>query len=95
MTNTGRKDDHEKLRYDLVPWEALEPVVRVLMHGAGKYGDDNWRLVPDHERRYFAAAMRHLVEHAKCQPTDPETGQSHLAHAVCCLLFMIARERGH
>jgi len=95
VTNTGRKDDHEKLRFDLVPWEALEPVVKVLEHGAGKYGDDNWRLVPDHERRYFAAAMRHLVAHAKCQPTDPETGQSHLAHAVCCLLFMIAREKEH
>jgi hypothetical protein len=86
---TGRKDDEEKPRWDLLPLGPVEEVVRVLTFGAKKYADDNWQIVPNARRRYFAAAMRHLVAWMTGQRTDPETGYSHLAHSACCLLFLI------
>lgn len=87
--NVGKKDDAEKLRYDLIPLDAEEQVVRVLMHGAKKYGDDNWKLVPEANRRYYAAFLRHVKAWRRGQELDPESGLHHLAHAVCSLLFLL------
>ena len=84
-----RKDDYGKARWDLVPWGAMAEVVGVLQVGADKYGEENWRTVPNPHRRYFAAAMRHLLAWWGREQKDPESGKSHLAHAVCCLLFLL------
>ncbi len=89
----GRKDDREKPRWDLLPFEALAPIVDVLTYGARKYAPENWRIVPDARRRYYAAAMRHMVAWWAGERNDPETGMSHLAHAGCCLLFLGAMDR--
>lgn len=87
--NVGRKDDGDKLRYDLIPLDAEEQVVRALMFGATKYGDENWRKVPDPQRRYWAAAMRHLKLWKKGELLAQDSGLPHLAHAVCSLLFLL------
>lgn len=89
---TGRKDDAKKARWNLVPWDALAAVVRVLGAGADRYGVDNWKLVPDHRTRYFAATMRHVTAWWGGELRDPDTGEHHLAHAICCCLFLIAME---
>lgn len=88
----GRKDDSGKLRYTLLPWEAINAVVEVLEYGAKKYAPDNWRKVPYPKVRYSDAAMRHLVAWGQGERRDPESGLHHLAHAVCCLLFALALE---
>lgn len=85
----GTKNDSGKLRWSLVPWRAMEPVVRVLMAGSRKYSDDNWLRVPDATRRYLDAALRHLLSYLEGESWDPETGESHLAHCACCLLFLL------
>ncbi len=92
---TGSKDDDGKARYDLVPADALSQVVDVLTHGAAKYSDDNWRRVPDWKRRYYAAAQRHLNRYWMGETIDPESGCHHLAHAICCALFILEKETGH
>lgn len=51
----GIKYDGEKLRYDLLPVEALEQITKVLTYGAKKYSDNNWRKVEPLNDRYFAA----------------------------------------
>ena len=84
----GRKFDSGKPQYGLLPPKALNEVVQVLTYGAEKYEPDNWRRVPDSNRRYFDAAMRHLWAYKGGELYDSETGLSHLAHAVCCILFM-------
>lgn len=89
----GKKYDEGKLRYDLVPWAALDEVVRVLGHGAQKYGDDNWRRVKRLEDRYPAAALRHMSRYLQGETNDPETGLNHLAHAVCSLMFVLALDK--
>lgn len=85
----SRKDDQGKLDWTLIPWRGLKPVVRVLEFGAAKYSRGGWRLVEDADRRYLAAAFRHLTAYADGERVDPESGLPHLAHAVCCLLFML------
>ncbi len=87
------KHDAEKPRWDLLPLEGVADVVDVLTFGARKYAPDNWRTVPEWRRRYYAAAMRHLVAWQRGERTDTESGLPHLAHAMCCLLFLAALER--
>jgi hypothetical protein len=94
VTEIGRKFDDGRLRFSLIPWDALCMVVPVLEHGAEKYGVNNWRHVPDGRRRYFDAAMRHLVAWWGGERVDVETGQSHVAHAVASLLFVLVLDAG-
>lgn len=84
----GRKYDDHKTRYDLLPPEALEQWARVLTYGASKYGDRNWEegIVWS---RVFAAAQRHLWAWWNGEDLDDETGLSHLAHAMCCVGFLL------
>ena len=91
--NAGRKDDEGKLRVELIPWSALDPIVRVLMHGAKHYGDENWRLVregPNGRTRYLAACIRHVMKHARGEYLDPDSGEPHIAHAAASILFLLA-----
>jgi hypothetical protein len=89
----GRKFDAGKLDYTLVPFEGLEEIIKVLMFGAQKYDRHNWKHVDNAQQRYTAAAFRHMAAHAKGEKNDPETGLSHLAHAGCCVLFLLALEQ--
>lgn len=78
MTEQGRKDDQGKLRYDLVPADALQQLVEVYTMGAAKYGDRNWENGIDYSRIY-AAMMRHLQAWWQGEDYDEEDGQHHLA----------------
>lgn len=86
----GRKDDAGKDRWDLVPFEAMVPVVKALTGGAVERPDDNWRYVENGRARYYAASLRHMTKWWLGERLDPDTGLHHLAHAVCSLLFLIA-----
>lgn len=85
----GRKDDAGKRRYSLIPLRALNAIVDVLGFGAAKYGVDNWQKVPEARQRYYDAAQRHLTAWWAGEKNDPESGQPHLAHVGCCVLFLI------
>ena len=87
-TTGGRKFDGNKLEYGLLPAYALEETVRVLTFGAQKYERDNWKKVPDSKRRYFDALQRHVWAWKQGEQIDPESGLHHLAHAMCCLMFL-------
>ena len=86
------KDDNAKTRYDLLPPEFLEETARVLTFGAQKYSAHNWAQGASWSR-YFSAMMRHMWAWWRGEDNDPETGFSHLAHAACCLSFLIAYQR--
>lgn len=90
----GRKDDAGKPRWDLLPFAALGDVARVLEFGARKYAPDNWRLVEGWRWRYTRAGLGHLVAFARGEKLDPESGLPHLAHAACCVLFLLELDRG-
>lgn len=89
MIETGVKHDKGKVRYSLLPKSVLEKVLNVLEFGANKYSKDNWQQVPNARDRYYDAAMRHIQAWYYGETKDPETGESHLAHAICCLMFLL------
>ena len=87
----GRKDDTGKLRWGLLRRgcvHALEGVIKVLMFGAKKYGDDNWKDVADAERRYRDALDRHLADLDRGIEFDPDTGEDNWFHVATNALFV-------
>jgi hypothetical protein len=62
--------------------------------GAKKYSRDNWRGGFSWTRP-LAASLRHIFSYIGGEDKDPETGISHLAHAVCCLFFVLEFEETH
>lgn len=80
------KYDAGKPQWHLVPNEPMESVVRVLTFGAQKYSADNWKKCRS-VTRYLDAAFRHVWAYLRGEDLDPESGEHHLAHSICCLLF--------
>jgi len=85
----GVKHDQNKTRWSLLPWREVEEIVRVLMHGSREYNDYNWQKVENGRERYFNAAKRHLLAWWQGERPDPESKLPHLAHAACCILFLM------
>lgn len=88
----GKKYDTGKLPYHLLPSDAVEEIVKVLDFGAGKYTARNWEKGMLWSRP-FAALMRHMWAWWRGEDKDSETGLSHLAHAGCCILFLLTYEQ--
>ena len=57
--------------------------------GEVKRGVDNWQTVTDARRRYYDAMLRHIDAWWQGEQKDSETGESHLAHAICCAMFLM------
>ena len=87
----GLKFDQNKLPYELLAPEFLDATVGILQFGAKKYGARNWERGMNWSRP-FGALMRHMWAWWRGEDTDRETGASHLHHAACCLMFLIAYE---
>jgi hypothetical protein len=85
-------EESAKPRLDLVPYAAVSQIAEVLTFGAAKYGDNNW-CRGARWGRYFAALQRHVTAWWGGEELDPETGKPHLAHAGCCLLFLMEYQR--
>lgn len=83
---------HSKTRFDLIPFEAVGEIADVLAFGAEKYTQNNW-CRGTNWGRYFSALCRHIFAWWRGEDKDPETGMSHLAHAGCCLLFLMEYQR--
>lgn len=84
----GQKHDKQKPRMSLLPKGALNAVIRVLEFGATKYQENNWKHVPDAKTRYYDAMQRHIEAWWHGEQKDTETGEHHLAHAICCGMFL-------
>lgn len=81
----GAKLDAGKNRLGLVLGgfaRALQEVGTVGTYGANKYTDNGWVEVPDGERRYTDALLRHLLRESAGEERDPDTNLRHAAHAA-------------
>lgn len=86
-----RKHDDEKNRLQLLPVDALEEIGKVLTFGAVKYSEGNWAVGKGFKwSRLFGGLLRHSFAWVRGEDKDPESGLSHLAHAGCMLLFLLA-----
>ena len=84
---TGSKSDLEKIAVDLLPPFSLLGIARVFGFGARKYARFNYRGGIEYLRLY-GAALRHLFSWYMREDNDPETGESHLLHAMCSIIML-------
>lgn len=99
MEQESKKNDRKdgKLRWELLPLETLEEVVRIYTFGAEKYGPNTWQGLENGYERYKAALLRHLVSYEKGETHDAESGIHALAHmawnAIAMLHLALEKER--
>jgi hypothetical protein len=93
-TGSALKFDDGKLPLHLLSTEAMNQTAAVLAFGADKYAEHNWRKGFVWSRP-LAAAMRHITAFNAGEDKDPESGLSHLAHAACCIMFLLEFEKTH
>jgi hypothetical protein len=79
--NTG------KLKWSLVSWKALAPMVRVLMFGAEKYDDHNWKKGLKYTE-VCESLQRHINAFIEGEENDPESKLSHVGHILCNAMFL-------
>ncbi len=89
---SGARYNQGKVDYSLIPISTLEDEARVWMYGEGKYKRFNWMKgmqwsIP------LACALRHLAAWQDGEDIDPESGQPHLAHAMCNLRMLTLYSR--
>jgi hypothetical protein len=87
----GVKYDEYKLPMHLIAPEMLVALATILRFGANKYAERNWELGMEWSR-CFSALERHMWAWWGGEDIDLETGRSHLWHAACCLMFLVAYE---
>lgn len=77
-----------KVRWSIVPWDALQQVAEVFEFGAKKYKARGWEEVVDAVEVYRNAAQRHLAAMFRGEIRDPESGYLHASHLACCALVI-------
>ena len=83
------KYDDGKADWSLVPFESLEGMVKVLEFGAKKYAGWNWTTNGGFSyTRVLRSCLRHIFAYMRGEDNDPESGLSHIHHAMCNLLFI-------
>jgi hypothetical protein len=84
---SGARYNDGKPEYSLIPLIALRECARVFMYGRNKYDAWNWAkgmdwLIP------YDCMMRHMEAWQRREENDPESGLSHLGHAMCNLVML-------
>lgn len=84
----GERKNEGKLKWALVSFKALEPMVRVLMFGAAKYDNHNWKKglkwteIQESMQRHMTAFFE------EGQDTDKESKLYHVGHILCNAMFL-------
>jgi hypothetical protein len=88
------KLDQGKEPMALLSPEALIQLTKVLEFGAKKYSANGWRTGMSYTR-ILSALLRHVFRYLAGETVDPETGLSHIAHAMCNCMFLLEYEKSH
>lgn len=87
----GVKFDEGKPNYldifELLDLEFLVEVSEVMAKGKIKYGFENWKKDLD-PKRIKKALLRHEIAFLKGELYDKESGNTHLAHIACNVMFL-------
>lgn len=87
MKKQGERENEGKLKWSLVSWSALAPMVRVLMFGASKYDDHNWKRGLKYTE-VLESMQRHMNSFIEGQDNDKESKLSHVGHILCNAMFL-------
>lgn len=88
----GLKFDNNKSPLELIPYEALDEIGKVLAAGAKKYKRFNWTNGINYSR-LIGAALRHINQFNSGEDKDNETNTNHIANAICNLMFILYFEK--
>lgn len=80
----GQKFDQDKPDLSMISYELMSELAYVRMFGAKKYSRDQWKK-GFKVTRSCAAALRHIFQFLSGETYDPESGRSHLGHAMASL----------
>lgn len=84
------KFDSNKTDWAILPFGALEEIVKVLKFGEEKYARGNFASASGlNYSRLINSIFRHTISFARGQDKDPESGLSHIAHVGCCVIFLL------
>ena len=84
------KADAGKVDWAILPLSALEEIIKVFQFGEIKYARGNFANGEGLEySRVLNSLMRHTTSFMRGEDNDPETGESHMAHAGCCVLMLL------
>lgn len=92
QTLKGHKNDVGKPQISLVTRSLIVGIATIMGVGLKKYGRDNWKKGMLWSRPYDAL-QRHLLAWWAGEGIDEESGESHLWHAACELMFLIEYEQ--
>lgn len=85
--NKAMRFNDDKLKWSLVDFESLEPLVKVLMFGAKKYSPDNWKKgLPTNE--VCESLLRHVFAIMRGELFDKESGELHIGHVMANAMFI-------
>lgn len=90
-SNEAMKYDKDKLRLDLLPFDALMEVAEVYSMGSHKYADRNWERGLKY-MRIVGALLRHLFAWILGEERAKDDKQRHLASVVWCGLALLTYE---
>lgn len=90
VVNPKKAVGARKLPMDLIPSIVAAELSVVMALGAitKGYGRWNWHEAGVDAETYYAAALRHLTLWRAGEDIDPESGVSHLIHAMACLTIV-------
>ena len=88
QTSYAIKYDQDKVDFSLLTRAMLEPMTRALMYGERKYSRGNFRTGFENTR-LTSAALRHIFAYLDREEHDPESGVSHLGHAMAALAMLL------
>lgn len=92
--NRAKKNDAGKPQLSLIPEPALYLLARAMEYGAFKYGRNNYK-AGHRWSQCVDAALRHIAAFAHGEPSDPESGHSHIAHALASLAMLAYHIKYH
>ena len=88
----AKKFDGGKADLSLNPLIAIEQMARAFMLGEKKYGRYNYTAGMD-ASRLIAATLRHVHQWQDGEDNDPESGASHLGHALACIAMLLHQQQ--
>lgn len=82
-------NDNRKLRWTLIPFDALRCVAKVFTDGARKHSDNGWKHVDNPIRMYADALMRHVDDYMEGRRIDDDSGSPVMAHVAANALILL------
>ena len=92
MSEKALRHNTGKLKWGLVDFKSLEPMVEVLEFGAKKYAPFNWQKGLD-TTEIVESLLRHCFDYLSGKRIDEESGKPVIGHIQANAMFLAYNER--